>query len=81
MTLPYERTCSVLAVREFLYRLANPYVPDGIKRIPGDVRKEARMLLRHYPGVVDMARAGEDCPEVFNHDAAWNSAIFAKGKA
>ena len=54
MTLPYERTRSVINAREFLFRLSTPYIENGIKRIPAAVRDEARRLLRHYPSVVDL---------------------------
>jgi hypothetical protein len=54
MTLPSERTRAVVNAGEFLLRLSNPYVPAGIKKIPGPVRDEARRLLKHYPSVVDM---------------------------
>jgi hypothetical protein len=47
MTLPYQRTLSVRAARNFLRRIANPY--DGIKRLPAAVRQEALAILRHYP--------------------------------
>jgi len=47
MTLPYQRTMSVRAARNFLLRIANPY--DGIKRLPAAVRQEALAILRHYP--------------------------------
>ena len=59
MTLPYERTRSVNNAREFLYRLASPYVDGGFKRIPLAVRREAMRLLRHYPSVVDLRYAAE----------------------
>ena len=49
MTLPAERSRAVLQARAFLTRLANPYVPGGIKRIPKAVRQEALRVLRHYP--------------------------------
>jgi hypothetical protein len=45
MTLPYQRTLSVRAARNFLLRIANPY--DGIKRLPSAVRQEALAILRH----------------------------------
>lgn len=48
MTLPSERTRSVIRTREFLYRLASPY-EGGIKGIKAEVRAEARSLLRHFP--------------------------------
>ena len=57
MTLPYERTRSVLSAREFLFRLSTPYIENGIKKIPTAVRDEARRLLRHYPNVVDLKYA------------------------
>lgn len=58
MTLPCERTRSVLSTHDFLLRLATPY-GGGLKRIPKDVRDEARRLLRHYPHWFDLGRA--DC--------------------
>jgi len=54
VTLPHERTRSVIRAREFLARLATPY-GDGIKKIPAEVRQEARRLLRHYPSWFDLA--------------------------
>lgn len=59
MTLPHERTRSVVKTRDFLARLASPYLPDGCKRIPKPVREEALRLLRHYPSVVDLKYAEE----------------------
>lgn len=58
MTLPYERTRSVLNTQQFLLRLATPY-GGGLKRIPNDVRAEARRLLRHYPSWVDFMIPGQ----------------------
>jgi hypothetical protein len=64
MTLPYERTRSVVRTRAFLTRLVSPYLPDGLKRIPKPVREEALRLLRHYPSVVDLKYAKDSfCPE------------------
>ena len=59
MTLPYERTRSVLSARDFLRRLSNAYQPDGIKGIRSEVRQEARAILRHYPHWFDIGQA--DC--------------------
>jgi hypothetical protein len=58
MTLPNQRTRSVLNTHDFLLRLATPY-GGGLKRIPKEVRAEARRLLRHYPHWFDLGRA--DC--------------------
>ena len=53
MTLPHERTRAVCSTRDFLVRLMTPYA-GGIKRIPAEVRTEARRLLKHFPNWVDM---------------------------
>ena len=74
MTLPSQRTRSVLSTRDFLLRLMNPALPDGFKRVPRHVREEARRLMRHYPGVVDMSQAGERAPNVFDPEEAWRLA-------
>ena len=51
MTLPEESERAVARTREFLVRLASPYVEGGIKGIRREVRAEALRLLRHYPYV------------------------------
>ncbi len=72
MTLPAERTRAVLQAREFLTRLANPYIPGGIKRIPKSVRQEALRVLRHFPMGYEVADA-----KAFDEDAvtAWYSRL------
>jgi hypothetical protein len=64
MTLPAERTSSVIRTQDFLLRLASPY-EGGIKGIRREVREEARRLLRHYPHWFDLGRA-----DSFDIDAA-----------
>ena len=49
MTLPEQSDRAVAQTRQFLVRLASPYVEDGIKGIRREVRAEALALLRHYP--------------------------------
>ena len=49
MTLPHESDRAVAQTREFLVRLASPFVEGGIKGIRREVRAEALALLRHYP--------------------------------
>jgi len=56
MTLPYERTRTLINVRDFLRRLASPYTSNGLKKIPTDVRTEARLLLRHFPELHDVTQ-------------------------
>lgn len=55
MTLPSERTRSVIYARMFLTRLSSSH---GIKGIPKAVREEARQILRHYPFWFDLGRKG-----------------------
>lgn len=43
---PRQQVTAVIATRDFLLRLTKP---DATPRVPGDVRGEARALLRHYP--------------------------------
>lgn len=56
MTLPYERTRAVIRAREFLERLMLPPRAGGIGDISGDVRREARWILRHYPHPFEICR-------------------------
>lgn len=43
---PRQQLTAVIATRDFLLRLTKP---QETPRVPGDVRGEARALLRHYP--------------------------------
>lgn len=43
---PMQQVAAVVATRDFLLRLSDPH---ATKRVPGEVRKEARALLRHFP--------------------------------
>lgn len=62
MTLPDERYRAVMQTMQFLADLSTP---DGYKRVPKQVRAEARRLLRHYPAGWDMQRAAMAAPDVF----------------
>lgn len=66
MTLPYQRTHTVMQVQKFLLRLASPYAPDGIKKIPKAVREEARRLLKHYPSPGDLIQPRQWDESVIN---------------
>lgn len=46
MTMPDERTRSLLQTRDFLEELCSSGQTPGV---PEEVRREARRLLRHYP--------------------------------
>jgi hypothetical protein len=72
MTLPEQSNRAVAQTREFLVRLASPFVEDGIKGIRREVRAEALALLRHYPHAWQVSQKC-DCPVADNatiHDAA-----------
>lgn len=62
MTLPFERALTVRNVREFLVSLTDP---KQTPRVPMDVRRRARQLLKHYPTPFDMKRLVEKAPELF----------------
>ncbi len=49
---PKQQVAAVVATRDFLLRLTQP---SETHRVPGEVRKEARALLRHYP-LADLLR-------------------------
>lgn len=51
MTIPYERTRSLLETKQFLQELQNPTLTP---RVPASVREHARALLRHYPSYSDV---------------------------
>lgn len=65
MTLPHERTRSLLFTEEFLLSLCNP---KETPRVPSSVRKHALRCLRHYPTSFDVIRCGKN--DVFDIDAA-----------
>lgn len=62
MTVPNERTRAVLYAREFLLALLDP---KKTPRVPKAVRKRAHLVLRHFPGELDMKIAGEKAPNTF----------------
>lgn len=51
MTIPVERTRAVLDTRDFLTSLLNPKLTP---RVPADIRRRARGLLKHYPAKFHM---------------------------
>ncbi len=62
MTTPRERTRALLQTKEFLGELVDsdktPGIPDGIRR-------QAKFLLRHYPGIVHLELASKALPEQY----------------
>ena len=46
MTLPHEEALAIARVRQFMYELLDP---KATPRVPGPVRKRARLIMKHYP--------------------------------
>lgn len=63
MTTPHERTRTLLQTREFLQELTNPEKMPGV---PEDVRRQARVLLRHYPLDSNLQVAHLALPHLFD---------------
>ena len=53
MTMPSERTRSVIQTREFLIELSRN------TDFPETTRRQAKQLLRHYPSQIEMLDAGQ----------------------
>jgi hypothetical protein len=53
MSTPLEQARAIAQARHFLSELC---VPGKIKRIPADVRREARSRLKHMPMSWDLGR-------------------------
>lgn len=62
MTIPFERTRSVVQAKDFLERLLDP---KQSPRVPRWVRGHAKMVLRHYPTYADIEAAHTALPHVF----------------
>lgn len=61
MTMPDERTRSVLQTKQFLEELARAQIPG----VPDEVRMEARRLLRHFPQKYDLVFSAQACPDLW----------------
>lgn len=62
MTLPDERTRALLNVKHFLRDLLDP---KKTPRVPAEVRRRARQLLKHYPYDWDIDQLHKKFPETF----------------
>jgi hypothetical protein len=57
MSLPFEQARAIAQARHFLSELGDP---RKIKRIPREIRREARSRLKHMPMSWDIPRIAED---------------------
>ena len=62
MTIPFERTRSLIQTYEFLRRLQDP---KETPRVPRWVRGHAKALLKHYPTYADIEQAHKALPDTF----------------
>lgn len=62
MTTPDERTRTLLQTKDFLAELMSPEQTPGVS---DEVRREARRLLRHYPGLMELDLAHRALPMFF----------------
>jgi len=62
MTTPRERTRALLQTKEFLGELADS---DQTPGVPEEIRRQAKFLLRHYPGLVHLELASKALPEQY----------------
>lgn len=63
MTIPIERTKSLIRCREFLGRLLLRPGMGGFKGVPREVRDEAASILRHFPHPYELADPSSWDPE------------------
>ena len=57
MSLPYEQARAIAQARHFLSELC---IPGKIKRVPREVRREARNRLKHFPLSWDLPKIVAD---------------------
>lgn len=60
MTVPEERTRTVVRTRQFLCELADPHATP---RLPRRLRERALSLLKHYPQDFHLELAARSCPQ------------------
>jgi hypothetical protein len=64
MTIPSERSAAVIYTEEFLMDLLDP---KKTPRVPKDIRRRARNLLRHFPHTGDIKRSSTNSPEIWGN--------------
>jgi hypothetical protein len=66
MTLPDERRRAVAWARKFLQSLL---WPKETPRVPLEMRRQARAILKHFPTDLDIQRAADKAPDLFDPDS------------
>jgi len=62
MTLPFERTNALVNARQFMLDLMDS---SKTPKVPLEIRRRARSVLKHFPGAFDISIAATKVPEVF----------------
>lgn len=62
MTLPRERSQSLLNAREFLRSLLDPKLTP---RVPKSIRQKAYWCLKHFPSSYDLQQSQDALPSVW----------------
>jgi hypothetical protein len=65
MTMPFERSLAVKRAEKFLMKLLDR---KQSPRVPLDIRREARAILKHFPAGFYIDEAAKKAPDVFG---AW----------
>lgn len=60
MTIPYERTRALVLAKEFLEAMMDP---KQTPRVPSALRRRAKALLRHYPGLAEIEIVHKALPD------------------
>lgn len=74
VTMPDERTRAILQTKDFLVELLSAEQTPGV---PETVRREARRLLRHFPGLMEIHLAHRALPAVFGEASPCNPASLS----
>jgi hypothetical protein len=62
MTMPNERTHTILQTKLFLEELLDSHATPGV---PEQVRHQARVLLRHFPSDWQLRAISSEAPDWF----------------
>ncbi|MBX9754359.1 MAG: hypothetical protein K2X80_06365 [Pseudomonadaceae bacterium] len=74
MSMPIERTLSIIATRRFLYDLSLT------EDVPENLRLQATRLLRHYPSGVEVTNLGRREAKVAETFTWWSPMFAAEDK-
>jgi hypothetical protein len=62
MTIPIERTRAVQYAQDFLRELLDP---KKTPKVPREIRRRAYIVLKHFPGYLDLLQSYETLPDTW----------------